>query len=465
MAVTLTRSENAGLDTTSQCNEATFMTSGSEMNEIQVPDGGSLDAALATTESHVLVYGMFGAGNAGDEALCLAVVEGVRRALSDPVIYVMSQDRDLTAEYAGISDVTWLRGGSFSHRFWTGMGELWQTLSKVDVVIVGGGGLLQDQFSWLLPAASGFVAGLARIRGIPTLILGVGVGPIRRRWLRATLRLILPHLACVNVRDQDSYDATRGLGVNPGKLSQTADLALTLPVNRAVVPSYPGNRGTNVGIALRPWAALDLDAAAALVSALAEFGYGVRLLCFSKEGDFPLYQSVLERSTDSARSKTTVVVPETLQELWHEMADLRCILSMRLHGCVFSLCLNTPLLPIQGERKVAAFASQVGLSEWLVTLPEIGPELVDQVRAVERFWQNEETEVVRRSHELADRTARSFDLIPRALLAPPPESPPSWSVLVGTGALFLAGFLHEVGRAITWPIRLLRRQRSFDECR
>ena len=109
-------------------------------------------------------------------------------------------------------------------------------------VVLGGGGLLQDETSpFNLPYHLGRTHLAAR--GCPVAGVGLGVGPLRGRFGRTLVRRSLGGAVATSVRDAPSQDLLRSLGVES---VLAADLAVSLPDPRVEVEP-------RIGVSLRPW--------------------------------------------------------------------------------------------------------------------------------------------------------------------------------------------------------------------
>lgn len=77
-----------------------------------------------------------------------------------------------------------------------------------------------------------YAPGLAAARiGKPYAIFGVGVGPLHSAAQQRAVRNIFDSASIVTVRDEESYDWLRRIGVSHDRLHSAADLALTLTPN------------------------------------------------------------------------------------------------------------------------------------------------------------------------------------------------------------------------------------------
>ncbi len=101
-----------------------------------------------------------------------------------------------------------------------------QAVRAADLVVASGGGYVTDTWWW---HASGVLSllSLAQRLGKPTAMFGQGIGPMKRRLLRAQSRAVLPRLALLGLREERTgRPLARSLGVAPAALLLTGDDAL-----------------------------------------------------------------------------------------------------------------------------------------------------------------------------------------------------------------------------------------------
>ncbi|WP_347177939.1 polysaccharide pyruvyl transferase family protein [Sporosarcina thermotolerans] len=86
----------------------------------------------------IVISGFYGLGNTGDEAILKAIVDNLRAELDNPDITVFSLSPDKTSKEHGVESV--YRGWRHENK------EKVAALRKADLLISGGGGLLQDTY-------------------------------------------------------------------------------------------------------------------------------------------------------------------------------------------------------------------------------------------------------------------------------------------------------------------------------
>lgn len=150
----------------------------------------------------VLLSGYYGFDNAGDDAVLFAIIQALREVLPDIEITVLSNQPEKTAEQFGVRAVDrWSKGG------------LLKAVKNCDVLISGGGSLLQD-----VTSKNGIlyylgIIKLAQVLRKKVMIYAQGIGPIAEPRNRSLTAKILNRVQVITVRDLDSRNALMEMGV------------------------------------------------------------------------------------------------------------------------------------------------------------------------------------------------------------------------------------------------------------
>ncbi|MHB8158534.1 MAG: polysaccharide pyruvyl transferase CsaB, partial [Desulfocucumaceae bacterium] len=198
----------------------------------------------------VVISGYYGFKNNGDEAMLYAMLKALNEKIQGLVPVVLSKDPAETERFFGVRAVP-------RHD----LGSILCEIRKADLLISGGGGLLQDVTG---PNSILYYLGivtLAKILKKPVLFYGQGIGPVKTPLGRTMMRLVANRVDLITVRDRESKKELLDLGVIKPRVEVTADPALGLDtgeidpgmgyglLSEAGVP--PG--GNLVGVSVRRW--------------------------------------------------------------------------------------------------------------------------------------------------------------------------------------------------------------------
>ena len=199
------------------------------------------------------VLGWYGSPNLGDEAELAAILAACARLPQPPrvVAFSVHPTRTLAQHGAYPGGLRALPRNPFAP-------ATLRALRASAALILGGGGLIQDQTSiYNLPLFTLFALGAAALR-TPLQWWGVGVEPLVTPLGRAQARLLVRLAApgAVGLRDENSRRLLRSAGVPAAALRVSADPAVTIrpaPLAEvaALLPPDAGEPG-------RPWVAFCL---------------------------------------------------------------------------------------------------------------------------------------------------------------------------------------------------------------
>ncbi len=300
------------------------------------------------------IFGNYGATNVGDDA----ILQSLLASHPGHEFTVFSANPKATA--APLFSLGFR--SFFKHGFWRSL----QALRAVDAVILGGGGLFQDDrlfacFLWAWQCL------WVRVMGKPLFVVALGVGPLRTRlgcWLT---RWALAHAQVITVRDQSSHDLLRAIGLNEGEIHVTADPAFLIPA-----PAHSPERTKGlILVSLRPW----LTHSQTLLKVFTEF-----LLRLKNEKGarfvFVCMQSIREHDRSileplAKRLGGEVWVPPNFSALMARLGQAEFAIGMRYHFLIAALITETPALPISYSPKVEALFSGTSLERYVIPVQDL----------------------------------------------------------------------------------------------
>ena len=353
-----------------------------------------------TRPVRALVSGYYGFGNAGDEAILAGLVEGFRQLAPEARLMVLSRDPAATIAEHGVAAVG------------RGLWGLSANLQDFDLLISGGGGLLQDATSWRSPLYYLAVLRMARRAGLPIACIGHGIGPLGRWWVRRLTRRALSRVDLLAVRDNLSLEAVRSLGI-AHQAEVTADLAFLLPAATAT-DTEEAWRKSGLSPAARPVMSIALRRppgpahselatrlAASVGSACQQLGLRPVLVPMQHPRDAEFASDVASAMRTSAEIMRAHL---TARELLALIASSDLVVAMRLHALIFAAICGRPIVAISYDPKVDGLMAELGL-EAATAVDEFDPEAL--VRGITAAWE-------RRAEVGATLSARAASLRARA---------------------------------------------------
>jgi len=355
----------------------------------------------------LMISGYYGYGNTGDEAILAALTDELRRRYPDVQLTVLSADPEATARQYGVEAIP----------RWS-LPAIWRTLRSADLLISGGGGLIQDATSRLSPLYYLAILRLARLAGTPYMILAQGLGPLRHWFTRWATACCFRRAAAITVRDEPSAQLLSQLGVTALPVEVTADPALLLqpcPPQRTdeLLREFGLSESAGlIGIALRSWAGFDVvRPVAALIRHLHQPQAGrVLLIPFQPEEDLNLAWRVASEAAAPVTILDQALAP---RELLGIISQLDLLVSMRLHGLIFAASAQVPAIALSYDPKVEAFASRA--DQPMIALTELTPERL--IRQTDSLQQAEKLE--EKARQLSSAAGRNFAVLDTLLQSLP----------------------------------------------
>ena len=226
-------------------------------------------------------------------------------------------------------------------------------MRRSEVLIFGGGSLLQDVTSSKSLFYYLALLRMARLCGCKTMLYGNGIGPLRTSFSRRMTARVLRHVNVITLRDPDSMRLLHALGIPDERVTLTADevfTALHEPLPRlACLPQRP-----YLAVSLRSWPKNDVcfeDKLADILDQTADkYQLDVLFVPFQKKSDAGICRDVSRRMKHASR----VFEGDSAQVL-SAVTNARAVLGMRLHALIFATAAGVPSIGIVYDQKVSAF--------------------------------------------------------------------------------------------------------------
>ncbi|SHF77801.1 polysaccharide pyruvyl transferase CsaB [Caldanaerobius fijiensis DSM 17918] len=314
----------------------------------------------------VVISGYYGFGNTGDEAILRAIVNSMKSERPDLDIIVLSNN---PAETAKMHDVKAINRMDIR--------SIWTTLSHSDMLISGGGGLLQDVTSFRNILYYSGIIYMAWLLKKPIMYYANGVGPINIGFNRLLVRNISNKAQVITVRDLLSKRQLDEIGVKTDVFI-TADPAFLLKVPEDInVEDIYEKEGIPLnnkilGISIRKWKNFDY-----VKEALKDFVNKVRniedfnivFLPMQKNEDLRACEEI---SRDLERSYV-IKGNYDVYEVLGIVSKFDYMIGMRLHAMIFSVLNGVPVIGISYDPKIDNFFNIIG-QQYLNHIDEVNSE-------------------------------------------------------------------------------------------
>lgn len=310
----------------------------------------SLNAGSREKKKRALVYGAYGVGNIGDEA----VLSGLLKTISyDETIVFSSKPAETSSLHKVFAEKTNLK------RF-----------LLCDDIIIGGGELFQNGMAWKFSLASIF----AKLLSKRVKVVGVGVditNPIEKLLTSLSLRFVDE----ITVRDKRSYQNLICMRLNASKIKLQTDLVFNLTANSLESPEVDLFLAKHDLLAVK-FVILFLRAKdpetdrllirffRTLITDLTTKISPLRIIVvpFSKHPDSPLDDDtlIIQKLNENLKSNVLIEFDKLLDpySLMYLISKADLVISTRLHPLIFSKIINKKAIAIPLFPKIRSFAEK-----------------------------------------------------------------------------------------------------------
>jgi polysaccharide pyruvyl transferase CsaB len=311
----------------------------------------------------VVVSGYFGFDNIGDEAIIYSMLTLWRKLFPKGEFIVLSSNPARTKNLYQIKAANRWR-----------FKEVKRAISASDLLVSGGGSLLQDVTGLKSLLYYLGVIWLAKYLKKPVFFYAQGVGPVQSITGRYLLRRVVNQVDLITVRDEESAQALKEMGVNRPAIYVTADPVfgltdevlneeLNLTLVKELLDKYHLDQSRpTVGFCLRLWPDLKEAQERIFIQAgeiLRREGWQVIFLPFHYPADLGLSQRLARAFTPPA-----AIIEErlTVPQLLAIMTRLKLVVGMRLHALILAAVLGVPFVGIAYDPKITRFLNHFNLT-------------------------------------------------------------------------------------------------------
>lgn len=306
---------------------------------------------------NILISGYYGFDNIGDESILRSVITSIRARLPDCSLTVLSHNPEATREKYGVDAVDRMAPM-----------EIVRAVKRCDMLISGGGSLLQDVTSSKSLQYYLSIIRLAKHYHKKVFIYSQGIGPIDRPANRRATARVLRTVDGIVVRDERSANLLAEIGVPRDKVVITADPVLRMArrdkaegaeaLRKAGVPEQ---RGLTVG-----WAIREKDANSPFIGEVMEcirwlreeYGAESVLIPFHYEEDLAVSREIASRLDGAAFCLQEKYLSEDTLSI---IGNMDIMVGMRLHSLIYAAIMGVPMVGISYDPKCTAFLRSVGM--------------------------------------------------------------------------------------------------------
>lgn len=303
----------------------------------------------------VAISGYYGFDNIGDDAMVETFSKYFKEKGID--LIVMSQNTDKTSKQYGVKAVD---------RF-----NIFQIVSAIresDILISGGGTLLQDVTRLISIWYYLVVIAIAILFKKPVYVLFQGIGPINNKFNVWFAKKILSKVKYIALRDKKAYEEMKKLGFDMTNVEVATDLVFDLEVLereksknliKKYIPDYSEQK-RYLGVAVRPWNNIynEEKFGKLLDTIKKEYHAEIVFFPFHKKQDYLLSKDIQGVMWENSHIIYDDLKPSEVAGL---MSLMNANIGVRLHSLVFAAITKVPVIGITYDPKVDGFLQDINM--------------------------------------------------------------------------------------------------------
>jgi len=352
---------------------------------------------------NIVISGYYGYNNGGDVMLLKSIVQNLRARRKDLNLTVLSHKPRETRAQFGVDVV---------YRF--NLLAVFFRLRKAQLLITGGGNLIQDETSTQSLLYYLWVINTARFLGVKNMLYAKGIGPVSRRGNIGRVRHSINKVDLITLREDASLDVLKEIGINKPKTHVTADAVFALPPvegGEAYLPML-GVTGKFFCVALRPWAhnPPDLEEQVArFADHLVEtYGYQAVFVPMWPERDSDISRRVMSLMKHESIFLDTITTGHDMGRSVLGFASFA--ICMRLHALIFAMEKGVPAIGLEYNSKIRGFMDTMG-QKWHMPVEETNADtLIQYAKEIHENKDEISAEIFEAGSRLRELAARNAEL-------------------------------------------------------
>lgn len=320
----------------------------------------------------IFIVGMPGAGNLGDDLISVLLVNCIMKTYPDAEIGILLEETSNIISYDYHDKIHLFLRPRFNKitSYINRNAKLNKFLKKTDVILIGGGGLIQDtHFRYNIHEYIKYGFRVSAKNAI-LVTLGIGVGPIKYSLNRYYLRYFLNKFSHIEVRDEESAKELSLLSKQ--NIYTSNDVVEGSPRNK--LSFYKEQKGTKniLGCSIRPWKSLDMDSVVHIITQVSlKEKLDVYLFVFEHLGqnneELKYAQEIKNRlNINNINTSICCYGEDKLDAFIEAFCSVKKAIAIRYHANILWQKLGVPVMPISYAPKVDSYYKKHGIKTYSI---------------------------------------------------------------------------------------------------
>ncbi len=289
---------------------------------------------------NILVSGYIGFNNFGDEAIFYALSTHLK-SLGFNVSVLCNNKNHVKKTYQ-------VKTYNFKKPM-----QILKALFSCDILISGGGSLLQNKTSNFSLFYYLFIILAAKLLFKKVIIFSQGFEPIKGFWPRLITKTILKTVDFITVRDQKSADYLKTLKINS---TLTSDPVYSLLQDMEIKKNKSG-----LIVQLRNFKGIDKNFISNLAQSIAKFNKEkIGVFSFQDEFDKKICLDFIQELKKN-NIEAEFISNKTIDETFEILNNAKFVLSTRLHGLIAASALKSNVFALKYDEKIQTLVDELNI--------------------------------------------------------------------------------------------------------
>lgn len=303
--------------------------------------------------TNFLITGYYGFLNSGDDAILTSMCEGIKRLGIPSKTTILSNNPKTTEEEYKVNA---------TYRF--NILSVIKEIKDTDILLMGGGSLLQDHTSTRSLIYYLSILGLAKLFKKKCMIYANGIGPIRRRMNRYLTGRMVNKVDVITLRDRLSLKDLESLGITKPLINVTADPVFNLELKAAPIKKILEDEKVDlskplVGVLFRDWK--DKEKYVKKIAKVCDYivdelNMNVLFIPMKYPTDMIISNQIASSMENVSYELKRKYDVNTIIEI---IGETKFVLSMRLHALLYASLKSIPMIGFIYDPKVKYFLKEL----------------------------------------------------------------------------------------------------------
>lgn len=342
------------------------------------------------------IIGSYGCGNCGDDAILAGIIKKIRQNNEMDEITVFASDTEYIERTFSVKTVRQAlnQGFRLSLIFKFSFLELFKTIKKSDVIVVGGGSLMHDLRVYNMPFYY-MIVKFAKMQNKKVILHGIGVTIMRTKLGKFFYKSILKNADSISIRDNEGAKEKFGYD---NKIRVTCDPAFNLEKTDAIseaefmkIDEFNMLPERYIGVTVSGWFKSEnfwkYNKKKSTINEDYYINTYVNIIDYiiekyKKDVVFittvmPHDQNMGHKIKQRSKNLSNIYVLSNLYtpfQLLKVLSKADFIFAMRFHSIILSTIMNVPYCVIGYDKKVTNFMREQGLDDFLLELNDLNTD-------------------------------------------------------------------------------------------